>query len=204
MVLEQLLARKISSREVLKAMEEIPRHLFVDQGLAAKAYDDGPLPIGYGQTISQPYMVAMMTQALELSPNDRVLEIGSGCGYQTAVLASICREVYSIERLEPLLTQSLNVLKSLGYNNVTLKLGDGQVGWPQKAPFNAVLVAAYAERTPKDLVDQLAPGGHLVIPLGAEDSQLLVLTTKNLDGSFTRKTLLGCRFVPLVSERVKV
>jgi protein-L-isoaspartate(D-aspartate) O-methyltransferase len=198
MVEEQLKARDISSVKVLTAMGQVPRHIFVDDTLAARAYSDGPLPIGFGQTISQPFMVALMTQVLDPEPGDRVLEIGSGCGYQSAVLALLAKEVYAIERLAPLREKSLENLAKINISNVFLRLGDGRLGWPEKAPFRRILVAAYTERIPPALTDQLAPQGRLVIPVGPDSSQELVLVTKDVQGQLRRQCISGCRFVPLV------
>jgi protein-L-isoaspartate(D-aspartate) O-methyltransferase len=198
MVDEQLKARKITSPKVLAAMEAVPRHLFVEHGLAERAYDDAPLPIGYKQTISQPYMVALMTELLDPGPTDRILEIGSGCGYQTAVLARLCGEVLAIERVASLRDKTLENLAKLGVSNVSVRLGDGRLGWPEKAPFQGVLVAAYAERIPSALIDQLAPGGRLVIPVGPEETQDLVLAVKDESGALAKRAVCGCRFVPLV------
>jgi protein-L-isoaspartate(D-aspartate) O-methyltransferase len=198
MIQEQLKARDITSEKVLKAFSLVPRHVFVDDTLAAKAYSDGPLPIGFGQTISQPYMVALMTQILDPEPNDRILEIGSGCGYQSAILAKLSAEVYSIERLKALRDKSLENLAKIGISNVTVRLADGRLGWPEKAPFKGILVAAYTERIPVPLTDQLAVGGRLVIPVGPETFQELVLVTKDASGQIHRQVISGCRFVPLV------
>lgn len=198
MVENQLKARDITSAKVLEAMESVPRHIFVEEAMAAKAYTDGPLPIGFDQTISQPYMVALMTQLLDPGPKDRVLEVGSGCGYQTAVLSKLCSEVMAIERIKQLRDKSLENLAKLGVSNVSIRLGDGRLGWPEKAPFQGVMVAAFAERIPAALVDQLAVGGRLVIPIGPEIAQELVLAIKDRNGRLIKKAVSGCRFVPLV------
>jgi protein-L-isoaspartate(D-aspartate) O-methyltransferase len=198
MVEKQLKARNITNPRVLEVMGTVPRHLFVDEAMALRAYDDGPQPIGHGQYISQPYMVASMTQALALKPTDKVLEIGSGCGYQTAVLSQLCQNVYAIEILPPLLDRSLKTLSSLGVANVKMKLADGRQGWGEFAPFDAILVAAYSETLPRILFAQLAVGGRMIIPLGPEDGQRLVLISKDPDGGQRRRLLEGCRFVPLV------
>ncbi|MDR2366826.1 MAG: protein-L-isoaspartate(D-aspartate) O-methyltransferase [Deltaproteobacteria bacterium] len=198
MVNEQLAARGITDPRVLEVMGFVPRHLFVDEAMSPQAYADGPLPIGHGQFISQPYMVAAMTQRLRLRPDDRVLEIGSGCGYQTAILSYLCKTVYAVEILSPLRDKSVRTLTGLGITNAHIKLADGRMGWPEFAPFNAILVAAYSETLPKILYNQLAVGGRMIIPLGPEVNQRLVLITKDPDGGQSRKILEGCRFVPLV------
>jgi protein-L-isoaspartate(D-aspartate) O-methyltransferase len=198
MIEEQLKARDITSQRVLEAMDSVPRHVFVAEAIAAKAYSDGPLPIGFGQTISQPYMVALMTQLLNPGPGDRVLEIGSGCGYQTAVLSRLCAEVLAIERIAQLRDGSLENLAKIGVSNVSVRLGDGRLGWPERAPFQGILVAAYAERIPPELIGQLAEGGRLVIPVGPESVQELVLAVKDHKGRLVKKAISGCRFVPLL------
>jgi protein-L-isoaspartate(D-aspartate) O-methyltransferase len=199
MVEEQLVRRGIRSPEVLSAMASVPRHLFVEESLAAHAYQDGPLPIGHGQTISQPYMVALMTEALELEPEDRVLEIGSGSGYQSAVLAGMCSMVYAVERLAPLFDRARSALMRLGIRNVRLRLGDGALGWPGEGPFDAILAAAYSRSVPVALRDSLAFGGRLVMPVGDAGGQILVLYTRGADGKVSSKTLAACRFVPLLN-----
>jgi protein-L-isoaspartate(D-aspartate) O-methyltransferase len=200
MVEEQLLARDITDPEVLAAMRRVPRHLFVDEALADRAYWDGPLPIGHGQTISQPYIVALMTQSLALKSGDRVLEVGSGCGYQTAVLSLLAREVYAVERVPALFEKGRMNLKGLGAENARLKLGDGSLGWPEFAPFDAILVAAYTGTVPELLRQQLSPGGRLIIPLGDASSQLLVLYAKDAAGAVSRRVIAACRFVPLIKS----
>jgi protein-L-isoaspartate(D-aspartate) O-methyltransferase len=199
MVKEQLIRRGITSPAVLETMGRVPRHLFVDESLAPHAYQDGPLSIGCGQTISQPYMVALMTEALDLKAEDRVLEIGSGCGYQSAVLAGLCSRVYAVERLPELFERSRANLTRLKIRNVTLRLGDGSLGWPEEAPFDAVLVAAFGRSVPEGLRNSLAFGGRLVMPVGDTGEQLLVLYSRGVDGKVARKTLVACRFVPLMS-----
>jgi protein-L-isoaspartate(D-aspartate) O-methyltransferase len=198
MVETQLKARDIADRAVLDVMGRMPRHAFVDEAMANRAYGDNPLPIGYGQTISQPYMVAFMTQAMELSPDDRVLEIGSGCGYHTAILAALAREVFAVELLPGLFELGRANLRKLGLKNVFQKLGDGSLGWPEMAPFSAIAVGAFGSRTPKRLLEQLSPGGRLVCPIGQPDNQNLVLFRKGANGQVTSRNLLACRFVPLV------
>lgn len=196
MVQEQLADRGIKDEKILQIMLDIPRHLFVDEGLAPMAYSDRPLSIGEGQTISQPYIVAYMVECLRLKPQDRVLEIGTGCGYLTAILAKLVQSVYSIERLSGLLFQARKNLKRLGIKNVTLRIGDGTQGWPEQAPFDAIIVSAASPQIPQPYVEQLAEGGRLILPLGGEDFQELVLVRKE-KGKYTRSTLSGCRFVKL-------
>ncbi|MDR1043755.1 MAG: protein-L-isoaspartate(D-aspartate) O-methyltransferase [Candidatus Adiutrix sp.] len=201
MVEQQLKARGISDSKVLESMALVPRHLFVDEAQAAQAYLDSPLPIGYGQTISQPYIVALMLEALSLKPEDRVLEIGFGSGYQTAILAALAAEVLAVERLEPLFFKGREKLARLGLDNVHLKLDDGTLGWTELAPFEAIIVAAGGPRLPQPLVDQLAPGGRLVVPVGpSEKSQKLILLVKEKDGRLSRSILGDCRFVALVGR----
>ncbi|MDR1165548.1 MAG: protein-L-isoaspartate(D-aspartate) O-methyltransferase [Deltaproteobacteria bacterium] len=198
MVEEQLIARGVDSPRVLAVLGELPRHHFVDEALASRAYADGPLPIGYGQTISQPFIVALTLQALSLKPTDRVLEIGFGCGYQTAALAQMAAQVYAIERVPDLFDKGRRHLKEFRFANVFLKLGDGHLGWEEFAPFDAIVLAAYAPQVPTRLKNQLATGGRLVAPLGDAVGQSLVLFTKKTDGAVNRRPLANCRFVPLV------
>jgi protein-L-isoaspartate(D-aspartate) O-methyltransferase len=183
---------------VLEAMRRVPRHLFLEPELRARAYDDGPLPIGEGQTISQPYVVASMTQALGLRGEERVLEVGTGCGYQTAVLAELAREVHSVEIVPALAARAREVLARLGYSGVRFRSGDGRLGWPEAAPFDAILVAAAPARIPPALLAQLAPGGRLVLPVGGAD-QSLVLVERTSAG-LVQRTLYPVRFVPLTGE----
>jgi protein-L-isoaspartate(D-aspartate) O-methyltransferase len=199
MVARQIRERGIRSPRVLEAMESAPRHLFVAADLAPRAYADEPLPIGEGQTISQPFMVAAMTEALLLSGNERVLEVGCGSGYQAAVLSRMAREVIAIERRPALAALSRERLASLGYTNVTVEEGDGSTGWPARAPYDAILVAAAAPELPQPLVDQLAEGGRLVIPVGGPNHQELLRIVKR-DGRTTEQSLYSCRFVPLLGR----
>lgn len=201
MVQEQIIARGISSPRVIETLLKIPRHLFVQEAMADQAYSDGALPIGEKQTISQPYMVALMSELLELKSQDHVLEIGTGSGYQTAVLASLCRRVWTIERIRPLAMQARKVLDALHLLNVNIKVGDGTLGWPEEAPFDAILVTAGAPAVPEALAQQLAPGGRLVIPVGDEASQTILRIRKEADGSLTSETGVGCRFVPLIGQQ---
>jgi protein-L-isoaspartate(D-aspartate) O-methyltransferase len=200
MLRRQLRGRGITDQRVLDAMKKVPRERFVPPELFEEAYGDRALSIGSGQTISQPYIVALMTEALELAGDETVLEIGTGCGYQTAVLAEIAQEVLSIERLEPLADQSRKTLEELGYRNATIRLGDGTLGWPERAPFARIIVTAMAERCPLALFEQLSEGGILVIPLGNRDSQILEAIRK-VDGRMKSTALSGCRFVPLIGAQ---
>ena len=198
-LLAELRALGIRDERVLSAMERVPRHLFVPPELVPYAYEDRPLPIGAGQTISQPYIVALSTQALELSLQDRVLEIGTGSGYQAAVLAELAGEVYTVERLPELSQAARERLERLGYRNLYFRVGDGTKGWPDEAPFDAILVTAAAPKVPQSLVEQLAEGGRLVIPIGGRESQDLWLMrrrTRRLEKVY----LCPCTFVPLIGE----
>jgi protein-L-isoaspartate(D-aspartate) O-methyltransferase len=202
MVSEQIEQRGIRDPAVLAAMRRVPRHGFVPADLAGQAYRDSPLPIGLDQTISQPYIVAFMTEALRVSPDDRVLEVGAGSGYQAAVLAELVREVFTIEIVEPLAQSAAERLKSLGYTNITVIAGDGYKGWPDRAPFDAIIVTAAAPHVPQPLIDQLKPGGRMVIPVGPTYSvQYLLLIRKADDGTISQEKLLPVRFVPLTGDR---
>ncbi len=201
MVQEQVVNRGITNQRLIETLLKIPRHLFVQEAMAAQAYSDGPLPIGEKQTISQPYMVALMTAQLELSGNEHVLEIGTGSGYQTAILASLARRVYTIERIRPLAMQARKVLDALHLLNVNIKVGDGTLGWPEEAPFDAIIVTAGAPAVPETLAAQLAPGGRLVIPVGSEANQTLLRIRKLPDGTLTQETSVACRFVPLIGQQ---
>ena len=199
MVSEQLVAQGISDERVLEAMREVPRHLFVDSALGGHAYKDKSLPIGAGQTISQPYMVAKMTQLLELKGHERVLEIGTGCGYQTAVLSRLCRRVYSIERIPALMDLARANLRAARHANVMLKCDDGTKGWHEYAPFDAILAAAGGQNVPDAWMEQLCDGGLLVMPVGEHGQHTLIRRTKS-DRQFTEERYDDCCFVPLVSE----
>ncbi len=201
MVDEQLGRRGVNDAAVLAAMRTVPRHRFVLPHDTDHAYNDGPLSIESEQTISQPYIVGSMTQELQLDPESRVLEIGTGCGYQTAVLAEIVRQVFTVERIPGLLQEANNLLRELGYTNITSLLGDGNLGWEQHAPYDGILVAAAAaSEIPPALLDQLADPGRMVIPVGPEfGNQDLVLVEK-ARGTITRQTLYGVRFVPLIKD----
>ncbi|MCD6320312.1 MAG: protein-L-isoaspartate(D-aspartate) O-methyltransferase [Candidatus Desulfofervidaceae bacterium] len=198
MVREQIEARGIKNARVLAAMRKIPRHLFVDEALWPQAYNDYPLPIGEGQTISQPYIVALMTSFLELEGTEKVLEIGTGSGYQTAILAELAQRVFTIERSKTLMKRAKTTLDRLGYFNVAYKVGDGTVGWPEMAPFQAIVVTAAAPDVPFPYIEQLDKGGRLVIPVGDRLSQMLYKITKLTNGTLQKESLCGCRFVPLV------
>jgi protein-L-isoaspartate(D-aspartate) O-methyltransferase len=197
MVETQIKARGLKDERVLKAMLKVPRHLFVDEALRDQAYGDFPLPIGEGQTISQPYIVALMTEALELKGNERVLEIGTGSGYQTAILAELALWVYTIERFPTLLERAKKVLNELGYKNISFKLDDGTLGWKEASPFDAIIVTAASPDIPPPLVEQLAEGGRMVIPVGDEFSQTLIKGVKR-GGKLHTKVLEPVRFVKLV------
>ena len=201
MVQEQLVGRGITTPRLLDVFQKIPRHLFVQEAMQVQAYSDGPLPIGEKQTISQPYIVALMTDLLELTSNDHVLEIGTGSGYQTAILASLVRRVWTIERIRPLAMQARKVLDTLHLLNVNIKVGDGTLGWPEEGPFDAILVTAGAPAIPETLAAQLAPGGRLVIPVGDEANQTLLRIRKATDGTLSQETGIGCRFVPLIGQQ---
>ena len=201
MVEEQLVARDITDQHVLQAMRKVPRHLFIPEKRQAYAYEDGPLPIGEGQTISQPYVVASMTQHLELPPHARVLEVGSGCGYQAAILAELADEVYTIELVASLLDRARRNLKALGYHKVHTRVGDGALGWPEAAPFDGIMVTAAAPRIPPALVAQLKVGGRLLIPLANDPwgRQFLTKVVKTASGCDSEE-LYEVRFVPMVGE----
>lgn len=193
------MARGIKDPRVQQAMRKVPRHFFVESALADRAYEDGPLPIGEKQTISQPYMVALMTEALELAGNEKVLEIGTGSGYQTAILAEIAPNVFSIEKIRSLATRARATLDDLGYYNVAIQVGDGTLGWSEHAPFDAILVTAGAPAVPQPLVEQLSIGGRLVIPLGDEQSQVLKRFRRTATG-LEEEQLGECRFVKLCGK----
>ncbi len=199
MVETQLIPRGIKDRRVISAMLKVPRHLFVDEALRAQAYSDYPLPIGEGQTISQPFMVAFMTEALKLEGTEKVLEIGTGSGYQTAILAELAEMVYSVERIPSIADRARKTLDSLGYSNIAIRIGDGTLGWEEFAPFDAILVTAGAPDIPPPYMEQLAEGGRLVIPVGGEFVQELVRLTKKKE-RIVRENLGGCRFVKLIGR----
>jgi protein-L-isoaspartate(D-aspartate) O-methyltransferase len=197
MVESQLRQRGVHDERALEAMRRVPRHQFVPQRYQAQAYEDHPIPIGFGQTISQPYIVALMLEALSLQPSDRVLEVGTGSGYQTALLAELAAQVCSIERHAPLAENAASILRSLGYTNVTVLVGDGSKGLPEQAPFDAIIVSAAAPKLPAALFHQLAEGGRMIVPVGPPEAQELQLIRKR-DGRPAVSHLEGCRFVPLI------
>ena len=199
MVQEQLLARGIADPGVLAAMGEVPRHLFVDDAMRARAYGDHPLPIAAGQTISQPYIVAFMTQALQLQGHEKVLEIGTGSGYQAAVLSRLCGKVYTVERVNTLLAGARKLFDSLRYFNIVAKLDDGTLGWPEFGPYDAIIVTAGGPEVPQPLIEQLADPGRLVIPVGDQDIQNLHLVIKS-GGTIRVEQLASVRFVELIGE----
>ena len=198
MVAEQIAARGVKDPLTLAAMRRVPRHLFVPEASRGEAYADHPLPIGHGQTISQPYIVAFMTEALGLRGGESVLEVGTGCGYQAAVLASIVAHVYTIEIVEPLAEQAGRRLRDLGYRNALVRAGDGYLGWPERAPFDAIIVTAAAPRIPETLKAQLKPGGRLIVPVG-DESQELVLVVRQ-DKGYDERRVLPVRFVPMTGK----
>ncbi len=201
MVERQLAARDITDPRVLAAMRTVPRHRFVASGQVAAAYDDRPLSIGHGQTISQPYIVALMTQLADPRPGDRVLEIGTGSGYQAAVLAELAGEVYTIEIVEPLAEEAMRTLQRLGYDRVVVRAGDGYAGWPEHAPFDAIVVTAAPEQVPQPLLDQLRVGGRLVAPVGPQwAGQELRLIEKQADGTLRTTRVAPVRFVPFTRK----
>ena len=199
MVEQQIKARGVSNRNVIAAMLKVPRHMFVPDDMVPYAYDDYPLPIGEGQTISQPYIVALMTELLEPKPTDVVLEVGTGSGYQAAVLAQIVKKVYSVERISKLAEFARKNLRMLGINNVEVVLGDGWYGLPEHAPYNGIIVTAAPEDVPKPLLDQLADEGRLVIPIGTDFQRLWVIRREG--EIFERIPSIPVRFVPLISEK---
>ena len=200
MVNTQLKTRDITDRRTIDAMSAVPREQFVPKDLRIYSYSDGPLPIGEGQTISQPYIVAYMTQSLRLRPGSNVLEIGTGSGYQAAVLAEIVDTVYSIEIVRPLAVKARNLLKSLGYHNVQLRIGDGYNGWPDKGPFDAIIVTAGAETIPQPLLDQLAEGGRMMIPVGPHGGVRQLIRVDKKNGKIRKRAVMAVRFVPLTRE----
>jgi protein-L-isoaspartate(D-aspartate) O-methyltransferase len=200
MVEEQLAARGITDKKVLDVFRKVPRHNFIDPGLYQRAYTDHPLPIGKGQTISQPYMVAFMVQLLQLRKEDKVLEIGTGSGYGTAILAELAKDVFSIETIEELAVKAEGTLKKMGYKNILIKTGDGTSGWEEESPFDKIVVTAGSPEIPRSLIDQLANSGKLVIPVGSRFSQTLTLIEKSEKGAVSKKSEGGCAFVPLIGK----
>jgi protein-L-isoaspartate(D-aspartate) O-methyltransferase len=200
MVETQLLRRGIRDERVLKAMRKVPRHLFLDEALWPQAYEDHPLPIGEKQTISQPYIVALMTEALELTGRERVLEIGTGSGYQTAILAELAERVYSIERIAVIAKRTRKILDDLTYSNVVMTISDGTCGWKEHGPYHGIIVTAASPYPPKPLLEQLAADGRLVIPIGDEFTQEMMVYIREGEGSYSKENLGGCRFVKLIGE----
>jgi len=202
MVIEQLVARGIKNERVLEAFRKVPRHLFVPEEYISVAYQDSPLPIGEGQTISQPYIVALMVELLEISPSDKVLEIGTGSGYQTAILAELAALVVSVERIPALTQRALQVLRRLGYKNVHFVIGDGSKGVPELAPYDKIIVSACSDRIYPAWVEELREGGYIVLPLGKSyASQELVRASKGEDGTLRLEYFGGCVFVPLIEDK---
>lgn len=197
MVVEQLIPRGIKDRNVLDAFRKIERQRFIPEELRESAYADFPIPIGKGQTISQPYIVALMTESLNLSGKEKILEIGTGSGYQTAILCELAKEVFSIERFDSLAETAKALLNELGYNNIRIKTGDGTLGWKEQAPFDGILVAAATPKVPEALLEQLNENGRLIIPLGESFSQILTLIEKK-NNKFEKTEICGCVFVPLI------
>ncbi|HEU4929140.1 MAG TPA: protein-L-isoaspartate(D-aspartate) O-methyltransferase, partial [Candidatus Krumholzibacteria bacterium] len=200
MVDRQIEKRGIENPRVLQALRDVKRHLFVPPEDVTSAYEDHPLPIGHGQTISQPYIVALMTEAIDPQPTDRVLEIGTGSGYQAAVLSRLVEHVYTIEIVEALGNAAKERLERLGYKNVTVKIGDGYKGWPEHAPFDKIVVTAAPPQIPPALIDQLAAGGRMVVPVGTTFQELL-LVEKAKDGEVSKRVITGVRFVPMVKGK---
>ncbi len=199
MVKEQIVSRGIRDPRVLQVLKKVPRHLFVEPGDRHQAYEDSPLPVGKGQTISQPYIVALMTEALGLRGGEKVLEIGTGSGYQTAILAELAGSVYTVERIPELQEKARKTLQVLGYRNIEYRVGDGSRGWPDKAPFEGILVTAAAGKIPSELLQQLAENCRMVIPVGDGLLQELILLTREKEG-YKQQSLGGCRFVPLIGD----
>ena len=200
MVREQIIRRGISNNQVIDVMQNTPRHRFVPHGVADYAYQDNALPIGKGQTISQPYIVAFMTETLDVDSTYKVLEIGTGSGYQAAVLSPLVKHVYTIEIVKMLAQRADSTLKALSYNNVTVRWGDGYKGWPEEAPFDRIIGTAAPPEIPKALIDQLKPGGKMVLPVGTNWQEIVVLT-KSKSGKIQKKNVLPVRFVPMVHQK---
>lgn len=200
MVDKQIIPRGISNVRVINAMKKTPRHLFLDEALWPQAYEDHPLPIGEKQTISQPYMVALMTEALHLNGNETILEIGTGSGYQTAILAELAEQVYSIERIPAIAKRARKTLDDLKYTNVVITICDGTLGWKEHAPYGGIIVTAAAPSPPEPLFEQLKTGYRLVIPIGDEHLQELMIYTKESKGTYREDNYGGCRFVKLIGE----
>jgi len=200
MVQEQLLRRDIKDKKVLDVFDKVPRHRFVDPDMQREAYKDFPLSIGKDQTISQPYMVALMVQLLDIAKSDKVLEVGTGSGYETAIIAELGSSVFSIERIEEQASNARLLLEKLGYKNIHIKKGDGTLGWEEFAPFEKIVVTAASPQVPEPLLDQLKEGGKLVIPIGPRFSQRLLVLEKSREGRISEKDICGCVFVPLIGQ----
>ncbi len=198
-LIEKLRERGIRDLEILRAFDTVPRHEFVPEAVWHRAYEDAPVPIGFGQTASQPSLQALYMQLLELQPEDRVLEVGTGSGFQTAVLAQLVRNVYSVERLRPLAIRAREILDQRRVSNVAILVGDGTIGWSRYAPYDAILVAAASPGVPEPLVEQLRVGGRMLVPVGTRESQVLVMVTRTEDGH-EEKEVLECTFVPLLGR----
>lgn len=201
MVKNQIISRGIQDKKVIAAMKKVPRHLFVEKSYEDSAYSDYPLPIGFNQTISQPYIVALMTELLELDSNDKVLEIGTGSGYQTAIIAEIAKEIYTIELVKELSERAKKILDSLGYKNIYFKCDDGHKGWPEKAPFNKIIVTAAPRKIPENLVDQLDYNGIMVMPLGESLYNQTLFRYKKINNNLVKEEICGVAFVPMVTSR---
>lgn len=200
MVDTQIIARGIRDRHVINAMLKVPRHLFLDEALWPQAYDDNPLPIGEKQTISQPFIVALMSEALHLTGTEKVLEIGTGSGYQCAILAELADQVYTIERIPSIAKRARKIFDQLKYSNVIVHIGDGTLGWKQHGPYDGIIVTAASPDPPKPLLEQLTKGGRLVIPIGSEFSQDLIVFTREDKNDYTQESYGGCRFVKLIGQ----
>jgi protein-L-isoaspartate(D-aspartate) O-methyltransferase len=201
MVDTQLIPRGIRDKRVIDAMKKVPRHLFLDEALWPQAYEDHPLPIGEKQTISQPYIVALMTELLQLTGKEKVLEIGSGSGFQTAVLAELAEQVYTIERIPAIAKRARRLFDDLKYKNIIITIGDGTLGWKEHSPYDGIIVTAAAPNPPQPLLEQLSVGGRLVIPIGNEFSQDLIVYTREDTNDYSEENHGGCRFVKLIGER---
>jgi protein-L-isoaspartate(D-aspartate) O-methyltransferase len=201
MVETQLVRRDIHDQRVINAMRKVPRHLFLDEALWPEAYEDHPAPIGEKQTISQPYIVALMTEILQVRQTEKVLEIGTGSGYQAAVLAELAEEVYSVERIPSIAKRARKILDEMKYTNIMITIGDGTLGWREYSPYDAIIVTAGAPAPPRALLDQLKVGGRMIVPVGDESTQDLMLYTREPDGTYREDNYGGCRFVKLIGDQ---